>query len=350
MRLGPRDAWDDDTLNTDQTRPPLPGLPLARGASGDAVRDLQQRLIRCEVAQVADAPGHFGTGTLEAVRTFQERQGLRVDGICGPQTWSALIEASYHLGDRLLYQRAPMLRGDDVAELQLRLSELGFHAGRVDGIFGPQTAAALTDFQRNAGLTTDGVFGPDALDVLGRVGGRTGTTTKAGVQERIDLRSSPRNVAGRRVVVAESGGMPALANALGRALDDAGAASLVVHHPDGSAQAAEANRFEADVFLGLGLRDEPGSRLAYYATTGFESSGGRRLAELAHAELVRLGVPPSCDVGPMRLPVLRETRMPALLCEVGPVRWLVEHNADVAAALAHAVVEWSDEPIVDDPV
>ena len=208
--------------------------------------------------------------------------------------------------------------------------------GRVDGIFGPQTAAALTDFQRNAGLTTDGVFGPDVLDVLGRVGGRTGTTTKAGVQERIDLRSSPRNVAGRRVVVAESGAMPALANALGRALDDAGAASLVVHHPDGSAQAAEANRFEADVFIGLGLRDEPGSRLAYYATTGFESSGGRRLAELAHAELERLGVPPSCEVGPMRLPVLRETRMPALLCEVGPVRWLVEHNADVATSLARA--------------
>jgi N-acetylmuramoyl-L-alanine amidase len=337
-------------LSSDPTRPPLPGLPLARGATGDAVRDLQQRLIRCDVTLVADPPGRFGSGTLEAVRTFQERQGLRVDGICGPQTWSALIEASYHLGDRLLYQRTPMLRGDDVAELQLRLSSLGFHEGRVDGIFGPQTAAALTEFQRNAGLTTDGVFGPDALAVLERIGGRTGTTTKAGVQERIDLRSGPRNVAGRRVVVAESGAMPALANALGRALDDAGAVSLVVHHPDGSAQAAEANRFDAEVFIGLGLRDAAGSRLAYYATTGFESAGGRRLAELAQRELADLGAPPTSEVAPMRLPVLRETRMPALLCEVGPAPWLVEHNADVAASLARAVVEWSDEPIVDDPV
>ena len=33
-----------------------------------------------------------------------------------------------------------MLRGDDVAELQVRLAQLGFNPGRIDGIFGPATA------------------------------------------------------------------------------------------------------------------------------------------------------------------------------------------------------------------
>ena len=48
-----------------------------------------------------------------------------------------------------------MLRGDDVAELQQRLGALGFDAGRVDGIFGAETATALEALQRNAGLPTD---------------------------------------------------------------------------------------------------------------------------------------------------------------------------------------------------
>ena len=45
-----------------------------------------------------------------------------------------------------------MQRGDDVADLQQRLSTLGFDTGRVDGIFGDRTSRALAEFQRNAGL------------------------------------------------------------------------------------------------------------------------------------------------------------------------------------------------------
>ena len=83
------------------------------------------------------------------VRHFQESRGLRVDDTCGAQTWGAFVEAGYQLGDRLLYERRPMLRGADVADLQTRLGDLGFFADRVDGILGLQTAAAITDFQRN---------------------------------------------------------------------------------------------------------------------------------------------------------------------------------------------------------
>ena len=57
----------------------------------------------------------------------------------------------------------------DVAELQRRLSALGFDPGRVDGIFGDQTTDALVDFQRNAGLSPDGICGPQTLAELIRL-------------------------------------------------------------------------------------------------------------------------------------------------------------------------------------
>ncbi|MDQ3757231.1 MAG: peptidoglycan-binding protein, partial [Actinomycetota bacterium] len=68
-----------------------------------------------------DEPGTYGFGTEGAVRAFQQARGLRADGICGRETWSALVEAGYRLGDRLLFLRQPMLRGDDVAALQRQL-------------------------------------------------------------------------------------------------------------------------------------------------------------------------------------------------------------------------------------
>ena len=70
----------------------------------------------------------------------------------GPDTWRALVEAGYRLGDRLLYARVPMMRGDDVAELQRRLDALGFPIGKVDGIFGGDTLAGLLEFQASRRL------------------------------------------------------------------------------------------------------------------------------------------------------------------------------------------------------
>lgn len=327
--------------------PPLGGLPLRPGQDGAAVRDLQQRLVRCGEQTQGDRSGHFGDATVRALQSFQSRQGLHVDGVCGPQTWSALVEAGYQLGDRLLYHRTPMLRGDDVAALQEQLSALGFDAGRVDGIFGPETAEALADYQSNSGLTADGIFGPDVLRTLERLGDRTHTMSKAGVRERVELLGRPRHLIGRRILVAESGALPALASALARALDDAGAHTLVVHHPDGSVQASEANHFEAEAFIGLVLIDEEETRLSFYGSPKFESGGGRQLATLAGEHLARVSAPGSPRIEAMRLPVLRETRMPALECELGPPSWVVEHTAECSAALAAAVGQWALQPVLE---
>jgi N-acetylmuramoyl-L-alanine amidase len=324
----------------------LPPLPLRPGVAGEPVRDLQQRLAASGFATVGDEPGVYGADTVEAVRRFQASRGLRVDGVCGIQSWSSLVEAGYRLGDRFLYLRSPMVRGDDVAELQRLLGALGFDAGRVDGIFGPRTADALGEFQRNAGLTTDGICGTATVTELRRLTSRSDDDTVARVREAERLRGAPRQLLGRRLAVGESGGLAVLADAVERALSDAGAIVAVLHHPDETVQAEAANRFEAEAFVGLVLTDEAGCRAAFYANEGFESVGGRRLAELAVAELSTAATGFTCTapIG-MRLPVLRETRMPAIVCELGPPQAVVEHAPDVVVALTRAITNWVESPL-----
>jgi len=56
--------------------------------------------------------------------------------------------------------------GPAVQEIQARLAAMGLNPGSVDGVFGPQTAAAVVAFQRAAGLSTDGIVGPETLAKL----------------------------------------------------------------------------------------------------------------------------------------------------------------------------------------
>jgi N-acetylmuramoyl-L-alanine amidase len=278
------------------------------------------------------------------VQTFQRRRGLRDDGVCDEATWSALVEASYALGDRVLYHRSPNLRGDDVAEIQARLGRLGFDAGRVDGIFGPLTAQALEEFQRNVGLRPDGICGHETLQALHRLGDRSGGGPSiAAVREQEWLRHSPRTLAGRRIVVGQLGSLSTLARNVSRRLRGSGAVVIDADEPDQSAHAAAANRFGADLYVGLGTT-ETTTVLAYYATEGFESTGGRHLATL-----LLKGIGPvlaEARVQGMRLPVLRETRMPAVLCELGPVADVVAAAPRLASAITKAVTCWVETPPV----
>jgi N-acetylmuramoyl-L-alanine amidase len=248
----------------------------------------------------------------------------------------------------LLYRRYPPLRGDDVADLQRRLSTLGFDAGRVDGILGERTEHALADFQRNAGLTVDGICGPTTIQTLDRMGRQAPPQPVASVREREELRSGPRTLAGRRVAVAEAGGLDALARQIERALAATGAMVTVLHHPEGSSQAAAANAAEVDVFVGVAVEPEAeGCTTAYFSGHGGPSPGGLRLAELLQSS-----VPTALDVKDggtrgMTLPVLRETRMPAVWCEVGPPSVVVQRSAELAAAVAAALTRWAAAPCAD---
>ena len=138
-----------------------------RGGPRPPAAARRARATSCEPT----SPARFGAATERPCAAFQDDRGLRVDGIVGRHTWASLVESGFALGDRLLYFRQPMLRGDDVAELQRRLNALGFDAGRVDGIFGADTHRALVEFQRSTGLVADGMCGPDTVAALDRVGG-----------------------------------------------------------------------------------------------------------------------------------------------------------------------------------
>jgi N-acetylmuramoyl-L-alanine amidase len=325
----------------------LEGLPLRAGASGEAVRDLHRRL-KAAGLDVRDDSGIFGAWTETAVKQFQASRGLVADGVCGVDTWISLVDAGYRLGDRLLYLRSPMLRGEDVAELQRQLGALGFDSGRVDGIFGPCSERALRDFQRNAGLTTDGVSGPEVRAALGRLGQMTdGPVQVASIRERELLNRLPRQLADRRIVIGDLGGLSVPAVSLAQALRDEGAIVTVIDHPDRSEQAAQANNFGAELYLGLCPSSDGVPRAAYYSTAGFESVGGRRLAELAAEELRPLPFASGHDLAAagMRLAVLRETRMPAVVCQLTRIEWVSARHPQLAEALRRAVARWVDHPV-----
>ncbi len=322
----------------------LSSLPLERDAHGEAVADLQQRLRKGGFLAPGETRGTFDSLTQHAVLAFQDHAGLPPSGICDQATWSCLVEAGFTLGDRLLYLRRPMLRGDDVALLQQHLSELGFQRGRVDGIFGPDTEAAVVTFQRNTGLVTDGVAGPDVLAQLRRFGPGTGRLSKASLAERLDLLNGPKELANANIAVAECGDLPAFLRALTSRLDRAGADTLAIHHPEGSIQALEANRFNARCFLGWATRREPGITLAYYRTQGFESAGGNQLAQMLARHLQTASLAPPVIQG-MRTAVLRETKMPALWVELGPTAWIVQHGNQIGLAVQAALQEWLAAPL-----
>jgi len=327
---------------------------LGLGSSGEAVRDLQRRLVALGFAIPTDESGRFGPGTEGAVRAFQDGRALRVDGICGRETWTALVESGFRLGDRMLYLRRPMLTGDDVIELQRGLNMLGFDAGKEDGIFGPNTSRALTEFQRNVGLGTDGILGTDTLDALFRLSApRAGTLAEgsvAAVREREALRRGPHRIAGRRIFLAAVPGLDALADRVRRGVLEAGAlAVLDASGNDDSSLAAAANRYEADLFLGLRPGDEPACRCSYYASGRFRSEAGFRVATAIATELAPvLGLEPL--VCGRTHTALRETRMAAVLCEpvarddVAATRRLVTSSADVARAIVRGMRRGVEEP------
>lgn len=309
--------------------------------------DVQRRLVTLGFGPVSDPPGRFGRATHAAVQAFQRQRGLRVDGICGGQTWQTLVEAGVRLGDRPLYRRSPMTRGDDVAELQQRLCALGFDTGRVDGIFGDATAVAVREFQENAALSVDGIVGGETVRELRRVEARRSGATHlvSTVRAREMLRQSPPTLTGRHIAVGEPGGLGAPVAALRRRLTVHGAHVTTLHHPDPSAQAQQANGAHVDVYLGLGLEpDRPGCLSAFYSGYRDESVGGRLLAEAVQRCVpTALGVP-DLGVRGMSLTLLRETRMPAVTVEIGPTSLVVEHGPSLAEALVTALTAWTTGP------
>jgi N-acetylmuramoyl-L-alanine amidase len=323
---------------------------LQRGRTGEAVRDLQRRLGALGHDCSSDEPGQFSVATEAALRAFQQQRGLVVDGLCGPQTWAALVESGFSLGDRTLYFRQPMLRGDDVTELQRQLNALGFDAGREDGILGEQTAVAISEFQRNVGLAPDGFCGWTTVAALRRVGSLAAGSV-ASVREREMLRRGPHGLGGKRVFVTAAPGFEALGDAVCRGLVDAGAGALLDSSgSDDSTTAAAANQFGAALFLELrpGAGDE-GCLCTYFSSGTFRSEAGYRVAAAVQDELAGV-LPTAPEPCGKAYGILRETRMAAVVCElvergdVEEMRNVVARAGDVSRAIVRGVHRGVEEP------
>jgi len=285
------------------------------GDEGPAVRDIQDRLAALGFEPGADARSIFAEGTRQAVLDFQKAKGLDADGIVGPNTWRSLYEAGYRLGDRLLFLRRPMMRGEDVAELQSRLGSLGFDTGKVDGIFGPDTGAAVIDFQHNRHLAEDGKVGPEVVTEVHLVTRGEMKEGRQAIREQEWLRMLPETVAGARIFLdaecrdpEESLAAWEAATAAALAIQEAGGVPMMSRSNDTQLperlRARRANRVGSDLIVAFRLNRDGEDCVFYFAS---EHSSSRAGEALANAIALTVGGRVEGRASAM----LKETRAPA---------------------------------------
>ena len=344
--------------------------PIALRSTGPHVEDVQRLLNDLGFTVVADEPGVFGPDTERGVRGLQQRHGLPADGIVDQETWQVLVAAAYRLGDRLLFRTRPMLRGEDVRDLQLRLSRLGFDPGLVDGVFGPDTERALLGFQTEVGLVVDGIVGAESLEQLTRLHRAHHAAPASMARERSQLRRPTRSdLRGARILIDPANG-PAVPGvvapdgtpeheitwaiaslAVGR-LTALGASALLSRgpntSPDAGERAAVANEADVEVIVSVGLSrgDSPracGASASYFGTGQYVSELGRSLADHLLARTVAVLGTPDCRSHPAAVSILRLSRAPAVVLEPGfltnpdDARRLAD--PDVQRRLADAIVD-----------
>ena len=148
------------------------------GSRSEEVRRIQTRLKDWGY-YTGSIDGIYGTKTEMAVRYFQQRNGLVVDGIAGPATLAAMglssDTAATAASSSTTLKRGS--QGSTVRTLQTRLKEWGYYTGAVDGVYGAATEAAVKKFQKKNGLTVDGIAGPATLRAIGISGGSSTTSS-----------------------------------------------------------------------------------------------------------------------------------------------------------------------------
>lgn len=161
---------------------------MRQGTSNNDVASLQAYLKKAGFYE-GSTTGTYGNLTQQAVRKFQQARSLSADGLAGPQTLARInseitntssnngssnnsssgsnassgSSSSSNLSNVVLRQGS---RGDNVRSLQTRLKDLGFLSGSADGVYGPQTANAVKDLQRQTNIGADGIFGPQTYKQL----------------------------------------------------------------------------------------------------------------------------------------------------------------------------------------
>ena len=155
---------------------------LRKGYTGADVIAVQQKLKELGFYS-GSVDGVYGTGSIAAVKKFQQQNGLTADGLVGSRTNTALMSASTgsssNSGSDNSSSSSDSTSGQDYAEgtlsygssgtevkkMQQALKALGYNVS-ADGSYGALTQMAVTQFQKRNGLTADGVAGSATLKLL----------------------------------------------------------------------------------------------------------------------------------------------------------------------------------------
>jgi len=187
----PDDVQIVESNNFEEHTALYPGTPLKEGSTGEDVRLMQFFLNRIHgnypgiPATVPD--GIFGPATRTSVETFQSVFRLIADGIVGKSTWYAIIKTYVSVtklaeltseGLRIGIGAAPPTttirlgsQGELLAELQFLLNYISLFYNEVPPVlrtsrFGEETQTSVMEFQKNFGLTADGIVGPGTWQKL----------------------------------------------------------------------------------------------------------------------------------------------------------------------------------------
>lgn len=163
---------------------------LRKGYTGSDVTSVQTRLKELGYYTIS-VDGVYGTGSIAAVKSFQQKNGLTADGLAGSRTFTVLFSSSAiaasgssgssdssssgsggssgsgdsSSGSSTYITLSEGSTGSDVRQLQQALKNLNYNVG-VDGTYGALTKAAVVAFQKRNGLTSDGVAGARTQEVL----------------------------------------------------------------------------------------------------------------------------------------------------------------------------------------
>ena len=155
---------------------------LQHGMRGDAVKEIQEALIKLGYLK-GPADGVFGNKTENAVRKFQKKNKLDVDGLVGGKTKELILKLASSVSgdpsptDEPSPSDGSLFGGDyskiksgsskaRIRALQNALIKLGYLSGSADGKYGKKTKNAVEAFQKAHKLTADGVAGKKTLKAL----------------------------------------------------------------------------------------------------------------------------------------------------------------------------------------
>lgn len=164
----PVDDLDDDGFEITVTE----DRDLKEGDEGDDVSTLQYRLKDLYYL-TSDATGVYDAATAAAVKSFQEDFSLDATGEADAKTQSLLFAAQYR----------PLKKGcigDDVKELQTRLTVLGYYKGKVSGEYLDATEEAVRAYQEANGEDATGIADVDTLAILLQASEESSETADAG--------------------------------------------------------------------------------------------------------------------------------------------------------------------------